>query len=307
MPIYSAEEYFERHGDGGERYPLPTDCESSNYPRLIHDEETWKFLQTVFYERGYARKSYHHKLLSRHTNVWYSGIDDNYLEARDDEDGRGRGIYAKADIPNGTRLWYDSLEWVLNDGTWDSQEKMMDFLEHLPHDLQCDVTLWAYASAIGRNGTKGKQFVACNLDEASFFNHAEQPDMVNMDAIKSVALRDIEKGEELLMDYGTFISLGNESLTWWDEIRNTAWQQFNTSSSCSSGSTSSDDTTMDTYVKYGAPNTMSTTMGGSVFVDASSIHGTQTTSYDLFSMLAGTSLALMITRGLVMTGLRRRR
>eukprot|EP00531_Pseudo-nitzschia_arenysensis_P002277 CAMPEP_0116126388 /NCGR_PEP_ID=MMETSP0329-20121206/6307_1 /TAXON_ID=697910 /ORGANISM="Pseudo-nitzschia arenysensis, Strain B593" /LENGTH=309 /DNA_ID=CAMNT_0003620471 /DNA_START=32 /DNA_END=961 /DNA_ORIENTATION=- len=309
MPIYTAEDYHKRYGDSKEKHPLPTDCESSNYPRLIHGEETWKFLQKVFYERGYARRSYHHKILHRRDQAWYSGIDDNYVEARNDEDGRGRGLYAKTDIPKGTKLWFDSLDWVANDGSWDSKEKMMDFLGHLPHDLQCDVTLWAYATTLRRKNRGDKQIVACNLDEASYFNHAEQPEMVNIISQSSSAMRDIEKGEELLMDYGSFISLGNESLTWWNEIRSTAWQEAvsSTNSSSSFDSTPSNDA-MDGYVKYGAPKVVQTKMtGGTVFADAYTIHGAQATSYDLFSTLAGASLALVLIRGLAMTGLRRRR
>ena len=322
MPIYNAEEYDERHGHEVEKFPLPTDCATSNYPRLIHDGKTWMHLQTIYHDEGYGRKSYHHQTVARYKDVWYSGIDNEYAEPRDNGDGRGRGMYAVRDIPKGTRIWDTRLEWIMNEGFWKSKEKMLDFLQRLPHDLQCDVLLWAFASTeTGGNG-EVKKYVECNLDEASFFNHAERAELINIHGVGNVATRDIKKGEELLMDYGTFISLGEESIPWWDEIRNTAWKaseykeiatdigdsdttsETNNSKSKSSSSSASSHDAIDGYVKYGAPKSMST---GSMMVDAHSIHGAQATNHDFLSTLAGVGLACVLTRSFVMMGMRRRR
>ena len=324
MPIYTAEEYEQKHGHKIKRHPLPDDCATSNYPRLIHKEETWRFLQTVFFEQTYARKSYHYRLFARNKHLWYSGVDDNYVEARDGGDGRGRGMYAIKDIPAGTKVWYFRLEWVVNDGYWDTKEKLINFLERLPHDLQCDVILWAYASVSVRKGTMGK-FVECNLDEASFFNHAERPELVNI--VHNVAVRDIKKGEELLMDYGSFMAMGEESIPWWDEIRSRAWKEVQDEDIVSGNQdaekvaianrSSSADTikvgiqtnseSINSYVKYGAPKT-SSTAGGSVFVDARSMHGGQATSFGFLSTLVGIYLAWVSAQGLLVTmGMRRRR
>jgi hypothetical protein len=324
MPIYTAEEYNSEYGHKVERYPLPKDCATSNYPRLIHGEQTWRFLQRIFYEQTYARKSYHHRLTGRYQNLWYSGVDDQYVQARDDG-GRGRGMYAIKDIPEGTKVWYFNLECVVNDGAWSTKEKMTEFLERLPHDLQCDVLLWSYAVAPLYTGSTGPKYVECNLDEASFFNHGESSELINVVGSQNIAARDIKKGEELLMDYGSFIALGKDSSPWYDEIRNTAWKESEAEDSTSdndaiskaNSSRSSVPSTeadigmssdcMDGYVKYGAPKATTTTTTSTVFVDALSIHGAQTMCYGLSATLAGLSLAWVLARGLATMGIRRRR
>jgi len=320
MPIYSAAEYEQKYGHKIKRHPIPTDCATSNYPRIIHPEKTWRLLQKTFYEQTYAKKSYHHRVTRRHANLWYSGIDDEYVEARDDGDGRGRGMYAIRDIPRGTQVWYSNLKWVINDGYWKTKESMVDFLTRLPHDIQCDVLLWAYAAAPMGSRNSGGEFkwtstssapyVECNLDEASYFNHAEKRELVNM-GLQNRALRDIKKGEELLMDYRAFIATGSETLPWWDEIRNTAWQESSSSGSDNQGgdalSNSSSSGMMDDYVKYGAPkdDVATVTISGTGVVDALSFSGVGTKEYDYFSILGGLSLALVLARGLAKIGMRR--
>ena len=337
MPIYSAEEYDRKHGHSTERNPIPTDCATSNYPRKLHGEETWRFLQKTFHETTYARKSYHHRTHARNRNLPYSGVDDYYVEARNNVTGRGRGMYAIRDIPAGTRLWYDySDSWIVNDGYWYSREKMIDYLERLPYELQCDVLLWAYAALpLGRTGGGGTAgfgngtHIECNLDEASYFNHAERPELVNMGGIRNIAFRDIRKGEELLLDYGSFIALGTASITWWDDLRNTAWNEPSSSSSAAANTStagggrpgdngsvaatlelaaddlvvspdrppSSDQNCMDGYVKYGAPKT------SSAFVDARPLHVhgrpvPEAPPPAVGSVLAGIGLSWVLCRGL---------
>ena len=324
MPIYTAEEYDSKYSHKVERHPLPKDCAASNYPRLLHGEQTWRLLQRSYYEQSYARKSYHHRLTGRYQHLWYSGVDDYYVQARDDG-GRGRGMYAIKDIPAGTKLWFSSLEWVVNDGIWRTKDEMTEFLERLPHDLQCDVLLWSYSAAPSRSGSSGSKYVECNLDEASYFNHAESPELVNLLPPQSTAARDIKKGEELLMDYGSFIALGKDSIPWYDDIRNLAWKDSTAevstsnnhaiskanSSKSSAPSTEADigmhSDCMGDYVKYGAPKATKTTTARSVFVNARSIHGTQTKCYDFSATLAGLSLAWVLARGLATMGMRRRR
>lgn len=325
MPIYSAEEYNKKYGHKVERHPLPNDCATSNYPRVIHGEETWMFLQNVFLEHTSARKSYHHRTHARNRNLWYSGLEDDYVEARD-ELPRGRGNYAIRDISMGTKVWYAEQVWVVNNGYWFDKESMLEFLERLPHDLQCEVLLWAYATDTSYNPSFKTSiqtpliYVECNLDEASFFNHAERPELVNL-SYDSHVTRDIKKGEELLMDYGSFIALGENSIPWYDEIRNRAWkepegedlasdQDSESSSSSSSlaldaeagiGTDSASDCMAD-YVKYGVPKTATLSTG---VVDAQSVHGAQSPHNGAFSTLAGLYLAWVLSRRFAAMGVRR--
>eukprot|EP00536_Pseudo-nitzschia_multiseries_P016533 jgi/Psemu1/46495/gm1.46495_g len=343
MPIWSAKEYYEREGNNNNRaettYPLASDCATSDYPRLIHGEETWRFLQNVFYEETLARSSYHHRLLARHKHVPYSGMNKRLVEVRDDGE-RGRSVYAKADISSGTELWNGSRWQGVTNGYWNSTQTVNAFLKRLPHDLQCDVLLWAFANS-GEGVAKG--YVECNLDEASYFNHADQPELLNVVNVgeNSVADRDIVKGEELLMDYSSFIAVGNESLAWWDELRGTAWREAgdgdivghgeanrteleathnNRTSVNETTAATPGDTCMNGYVKYGKPKpsapkpavastTTTSSSSSSVFVDASSLLSgssgpTTTTAWP--TALASFVLALMSARGFATMGARRR-
>lgn len=302
MPLYSSEDYYEQHWDKVERYPLATDCVSSGYERLIHDEPTWRLLQKVFYEQTTAKYSYHHRLHARHKHLWHSGIDDELVTVEDDEE-RGRSIYAIKDIPKGTKVWYDGEKHVINNGYWYDIRELKSFLERIPHDLQCDILLWAYAFS-----STGKTLVECNLDEASFFNHGERPELVNISRF-SRAIRDISKGEELLMDYSSFIAMGEDALPWWDDIRQQAWstntatitsEEEGNDVSTAYCQRSDDECILGGYVKYGAPNPSSrrgareklnNKTEAKIFVDASMLQGDSSRNTINFLHVAWTGLA----------------
>jgi len=351
MPIYSAQEYYAREVNKPEPYPLANDCATSNYPRLIHTEDTWRFLQTVFYEETLARTSYHHVLLARHRHLPYSSLDRSLVSVGDDGE-RGRSVYASRDIARGTRLWNGEAWQRVTNAYWNSTAKVQSFLQRLPHDLQCDVLLWAFANggsnrenngignnSHGNNSSHGigssnnnnnnnnnnnttnstsksnstsnstwwwerdTNYVECNLDEASYFNHGERPELVNLvnTGESTYAARDIAGGEELLMDYSSFIALGNESLVWWDELRGEAWRDelqheqeqedkhnqeqehkhkhnqehekdnpHRNSTESGDGSGAAEDTCMSGYVKYGKPKPSARQQPAApVFVDSS--------------------------------------
>lgn len=312
MPLYSSDDYYEQHWDKVERYPLATDCASSGYERLIHDEPTWRLLQKIFYEQTTAKYSYHHRLHARHKHIWHSGIHDDYVTVENDEE-RGRSIYAIKDIPKGTKVWYDDEKHRINNGYWYNPRQLKSFLERIPHDLQCDVLLWAYAFS-----SKGKTLVECNLDEASFFNHGEKPELVNISRF-SRATRDISKGEELLMDYSSFIAMGGEALPWWDDLRQQAWST-NTAAMTSEDEKNDVSTAhcqrnddyciLGGYVKYGAPNPSSITEArekhdnetkANGFVDATILQGGSSRNKITFlgvawAGLASLFLAVRVTR-----------
>lgn len=312
MPIYNAKDHNEKYDHKIERHPLPTDCATSNYTRLIHDEQTWRLLQTIYYEQTIAKRSYHHRIHARHRYLWYSGIPDDSIQVRDDKNGRGRSLYAIEDIPASTVVWYVGYKGQTNDAEFCTRKSMTDFLERFPHDLQCDVMLWAYA-------VKDSRCVECNLDEASFYNHAERPELVNV--VTSDELRNtryIKKGEELLMDYNSFIGLGILSVPWWDKLRNTAWKEIekegeketNSSTSNSTNTNGGDEEDcMDGYVKYGKPKSSTSSTTSSVFADAKLIHNAPTTSIsnnDFCVALISLFLAFVLARGFVTAGGRRR-
>mmetsp|Transcript_4209 Transcript_4209/g.9094 ORF Transcript_4209/g.9094 Transcript_4209/m.9094 type:complete len:338 (-) Transcript_4209:121-1134(-) len=336
MPIYTAEEYEHYINQGSKvkrdrHHPLPNDCATSDYPRLIHDKETWRLLQSVSYELTEAPFSYHHKIHARHRYLEFSGLNKDLAEVRDygEGHGRGRSVYATAGIPRGTLIWRGDLK--ANNGFWYSPRSMKAFLKRLPHDLQCDVLLWAYATGGRFSGT-----VECNLDEASYFNHGERPELVNVvnTLLYSFAARDIAEGEELLMDYTSFIALGDDSLPWWDDLRNTAWRERddtnnhgeNKTDSINSGSnsvtTEEEDICMDEYVKYGKPigatikskspsSTIEGTPSSTVFADASLVLPNSAPMVPDYTKTLATTitsffLALVLARAFVRMGMRHR-
>jgi hypothetical protein len=312
MPIYNVDEY----NDVQQKlktlhfvHPLPTDCGTSNYPRLMHNETTWKLLQNIFHENnGGGKKSYHHRIHARHRYLYtYSGLyPRNSIEVRNDVvntdtgggdggAGRGRTLYASQDIPKNTNVWLSVHSSFSNDvedaesemGDYNSfgqggqankayfcsLEEITSFLQRLSsYNLQCDILLWAYATK------SQKGCVECELDEASYFNHGEHPHLVNINS-DTRAARDIEKGEELLMNYNEFIA--HKSLDWWDELRNTAWKEEEEEERTTNDDDNENEIVggdaMNEYVKYGKPKSTTASSGAAAAfgagggVDAASI------------------------------------
>jgi SET domain len=205
---------------------IASDCGTSNYQRLIHSPQTWSFLQASYkkivdqnMEQIASEKLDRRELRYgqneaevQATNSYEctSGINI-YAEVK--EGPRGRGVFVTQEpVPKGTQAW--RIAGPFSFATFQRPEEMIAFLELLPHDLQCDVLLWAYP-------TDNKAHV--DLDEGSFINHAEDPDLVNLDS-QARAVRPISPGEELLMDYSEFI----DELDWFDDLRAFAWNDGNT-------------------------------------------------------------------------------
>ncbi|KAL3913833.1 MAG: hypothetical protein SGILL_006336 [Bacillariaceae sp.] len=183
-------------------YPLAMDCATSNYPRVIHPHETWYFLQDMYKEvRASFGKTWKESLNDHGTGMYVP------FEIRDDGP-RGRTIHILQDVPKGSYVWSGT-----HFGTFSSEEIFVAFLERLPHDLQCDVLLWAYPE-------KDSSSVGLALDEGSYMNHGEDEKVVNMDA-DCKALRDLKAGEEVLEDYGDFIGTNQDA--WFNKLRDKAW------------------------------------------------------------------------------------
>lgn len=93
----------------------------------------------------------------------------------------------------------------------EKQSDLINFLRLLPHDLQCDIILWAFA------GDRDTAYLV--MDEGGFVNHGETPELVNLDP-DCRTLRDIHPGEELLQDYGEY---NNPNPGWFNDMRERAW------------------------------------------------------------------------------------
>ena len=101
--------------------------------------------------------------------------------------GKGNGVVATAKIPQGTVTWvFDDLD----------REIPMDRLERM--SLPCREAILTYSY---RNN-KG-HLIFC-WDNERFINHSFRPNCCLTPYKFEIAIRDIEPGEELTNDYGTF-------------------------------------------------------------------------------------------------------
>ena len=182
---------------------LPRDCATSQYPRLIHGEDTWLHLQDLYYEDSLYPRS--------KTTTGF-----RYAVVVHDEGFRGRSVYAAEDIPADVEVWNPRHSAIFH-----TPYEWIAFLRRIDqHDLICDVLLWAYVE-------KGKGVVSLALDAASYTNHGGDPakgetDENNLTA-ECYSTRQIHKGEELLENYSEFI--GYHEVEWFDHIRGVAWQE----------------------------------------------------------------------------------
>lgn len=173
-------------------------CAEYKPPKTDHDTATWLFIRTKYYES-----------VGENVNIEdlrKEGILVPY-EVRYDPK-RGRGVFVTEPVKKGTRMWDDSQL-----ASFKKRDDFVEFLEQLPHDLQCDILLWAYVY-------KGTAW--CDLDPGSFINHGETAEVINM-GTSGKATRDIEAGEPILQNYTKFIEY--DSLSWFDEIRSKAWKK----------------------------------------------------------------------------------
>jgi hypothetical protein len=280
----------EAEADKGRRFDL-SDCGTSNYRRLIHDETTWKMIQDTYGQavEGKRRnkkqkqkqkpqpqshrtlrggepstswKRHHNEPLADHrkqqqqqqhlrtpqtSSLYTSGFQVPYVVK--DDGPHGRSLYALTDIPKGTTVWKP-----INYAKFFTEEEFVTFMNLLPHDVQCDVLLWAYPTTGG-----GRPVVALDMDDGSYMNHASTPEELNVDGNSAKATRNIQAGEELLTNYTQFFKF-HKSTDWFETIRNRAWdtpdgnnqQQPKHNKSIENSQTA----TTDYYVSQGAPPTV---------------------------------------------------
>mmetsp|Transcript_6531 Transcript_6531/g.9495 ORF Transcript_6531/g.9495 Transcript_6531/m.9495 type:complete len:228 (+) Transcript_6531:120-803(+) len=186
-----------------------TGCAQSNYPRQIYNKTTWEFLA----------ESYRHSV-PEHKRTIESSLEDGFelpYEVRDAPE-KGRGVYVISPIRRGDLIYsgYQHAEF-------DDEHSFRKFLAQLPFALQCEILLWAYPM----RSPDGGYVVSVELDDGSFINHGNSDREINAFENDEIcdgmcALRDIEVGEQICMNYTEFISFN--SLDWFDEIRSMAWR-----------------------------------------------------------------------------------
>lgn len=201
------------YGDRGD--VVISGCEKLlNSPQKVPDRKYWSELRNAYV----ASVGKEHSTIS---SSWpLAGDDPSFsgfvvpIEVRVTPE-MGRGVYAAAPVPKGSSVWNDLYHAIFTNET-----SFRQFLSSIRWEQACDVLQWAYAFEYDENNHVG---VGCCLDEASLFNHANES-LANVgypdaEASRCVALRDIEEGEELLQDYGSF----EEDLEWFEDLTAAAW------------------------------------------------------------------------------------
>ena len=193
--------------------------------RPLHNESTWMLLRGAY--QGVAGpmkstigRSVDSGIVSNSDNKNYrtsmsyeSGFRIPYYTGQV-PNGVGRGAFAALPIDKGTHIWTAST----NSARFHSGQDFRQFLISIPTDLACDVLIWSYVQYVYDDSENEKLAIQCDLDDGSFVNTADIPEEANvgtasghdevndgkMQAQNLFALRDIEAGEQLLVDYGEF-------------------------------------------------------------------------------------------------------
>ena len=175
--------------------------------RPIHSQETWRYL----------RRQYRKVVLFVGTRAVGSpstaSLDAFNVKHFAAHTNKGRSIFADEKISKGIEMYSFNQTALFLDG-----HSYRTFLVSIDAALACDVLQWAYEVRVEDVDGELHQVVAVDLDEGSYCNNGRDAagNMAYLDAplAKSkhqydnvralVAIRDIQKGEEILCIYSQF-------------------------------------------------------------------------------------------------------
>jgi hypothetical protein len=137
--------------------------------------------------------------------------------------GKGRGVVALQDIPEGTFILKD-----LHTARFRSPVEYRRFLVSIHKEWACDVMgLWAYTEDYSFEDDddddddddeeeettatliRQRPVISVDLDDGTFINTADSTTPKNIDHLTYTATRLIQAGEELIVDYGDFEKAGS--------------------------------------------------------------------------------------------------
>mmetsp|Transcript_2898 Transcript_2898/g.6833 ORF Transcript_2898/g.6833 Transcript_2898/m.6833 type:complete len:287 (+) Transcript_2898:159-1019(+) len=201
---------------------IVTGCSTSNHTEyLSHDANTWGLLQEA---RDLIR--------ARHDENWRFKTSGNIplsgmqvpFEVRINPKNGLRQVMVTRDIPEGYNLWKP-----IHYETFESEHEYVEFLEELPHHLQCEALSWTHPSYADKD-----LYVDITLDEGTFIQESSEEDDINID-VNCVSQREIKAGEFIYMKHTeNLLSFTEESsslpydvsgIEWFDDIRSAAWKR----------------------------------------------------------------------------------
>jgi len=140
--------------------------------------------------------------------------------------GKGRSVHTKQFVPKGTPIWNPKYSAYFHGDR--KQEKFENFLTKLTWEQSCDALQWCFAInecyGVDCEYDDYDIIVGCSLDENSMINHGslelgESNISFDEELQVTVALRDIQAGEELIEDYDEY----DEDLEWFDNLTRKGW------------------------------------------------------------------------------------
>eukprot|EP00560_Eucampia_antarctica_P003313 CAMPEP_0197842716 /NCGR_PEP_ID=MMETSP1437-20131217/46902_1 /TAXON_ID=49252 ORGANISM="Eucampia antarctica, Strain CCMP1452" /NCGR_SAMPLE_ID=MMETSP1437 /ASSEMBLY_ACC=CAM_ASM_001096 /LENGTH=293 /DNA_ID=CAMNT_0043452637 /DNA_START=33 /DNA_END=914 /DNA_ORIENTATION=+ len=195
-------------------YNLDCDYESQ---RPLYDDAAWGLYKTRYHEvTGHIPRD---DLLNGgdRTSGFNVPIEVQHIE------GKGRAVIATSFIRKG-ELIYSGL---VNPAEFFSIESFWQYIISIPRELACDALQWVYKQDLGDydGGTQCTPVICFEMDEGALFNNGDSDSDVNVGCHpmfgdmypqlcqkQYFSLKDIYPGEELLLDYGYFVSSQAEML-----------------------------------------------------------------------------------------------
>lgn len=110
----------------------------------------------------------------------------------------GTGVFADEPIKEGELIWrfVEKFDLKLTE----------DEFQQMPEIAKEFVLHFGYYS------TKEGGYIVC-IDNAKYTNHSETPNVKMIDELNSIAIKNIEKGEEITENYFDFDELASKKLT----------------------------------------------------------------------------------------------
>ena len=202
---------------------IVTGCSTSNHTDyLSHDANTWKVMRQAYYNAKNRQDEDWHSDNSDESNSPNSGMKVPF-EVRINPKNGLRQVMVTRDIPAGYTLWQP-----IHYETFTSEHEYVEFLQELPHHLQCDALSWTHSSWYNK-----EHYVDITLDEGTFILESSSSEDINID-IDCVTLREIKAGEFVFMNHTDYFLPRSESpslhfaesgVEWFDDIRSTAWKR----------------------------------------------------------------------------------
>lgn len=110
--------------------------------------------------------------------------------------GKGRGVFAAADIPKGTQI-HDETRFLAQ---FKTGQAYRNFLRELSKELACECMMWTWLDIGADYGFDEEYVLAITMDDSSLLNSANNDSELTVERF-AIAAREIGPGEELLETY----------------------------------------------------------------------------------------------------------